>query len=29
MKVVVTGAAGFGSGVTCWRRLACIETGRR
>jgi hypothetical protein len=29
MRVVVTGAAGFGFGVTCWRKLACTETGRR
>ena len=29
MKVVVTGAAGFGYGVTCCRKSACAEAGRR
>jgi hypothetical protein len=29
MKVVVTGAAGFGSDMTCWRKSVSTETGRR
>jgi hypothetical protein len=28
-RVVVTGAAGFSSGMTCFRKLASSETGRR
>ena len=29
MKVVVTGAAGFGSDMTCSRKSVSTETGRR
>jgi hypothetical protein len=28
MSVIVTGAAGFDSGMTCWRKSASTETGR-
>ena len=29
MRVVVTGAAGFGFGMTCGRKSACTESRRR
>ncbi len=29
MRVVVTGAAGFGFDMTCGRKSACTETRRR
>ncbi len=28
MRVVVTGAAGFSSDVTCWRKSVSSETGQ-
>jgi len=28
MRFVVTGAAGFGCGMACWRRPACAEAGK-
>lgn len=28
-RIVVTGAAGFSSGITCLRKLASSQTGRR
>jgi len=28
MRVIVTGAAGFGYGTTCWRKSACAEAGK-
>ena len=28
MRVVVTGAAGFGCGMTCWRKSACAGAGK-